>query len=201
MTNIKTILGRDYDRDKNLTYRPQDESGDLPADPVLSLEIPRYQSIISIVLKQHREMREIIFVLKNFDETSKEKQKALLNLASLWTNHAKAEENALYEEVSFSKDIQKLMNAAFKEHEAAQVLLDDLETLNFRLTWNSTIEIKARILAEKIERHLKIEERSYLKMAEGLVAPEDLLRLGHEFARQYKAAAFHDKASLKPSRT
>lgn len=88
MTQNKTILGRDYDRDKNLTYRPQDESADLPIHSRVSLEISRYETIIAVVLKQ----------------------------------------------------------------------LESLDSLSFHLTWNSANEIKAKIIAEIVERYIKIEE-------------------------------------------
>lgn len=194
------MLGRDFDRDKNLTYRPQDESGDLPYHPLVMIDTPRQESIVSILLEQHRQLGEFTKILKNLKSTEEEKQRALFDLVGLWVPHAQAEENALYDEVVFSKDTQHEVDEAFEEHAIAQIMIEKLEGLNFRLTWNKNIEQKAKALAEVIDRHIQTEEESYLKLVQDLLPQENLLLLGHEFTRQFEAVASHYKASLKPSR-
>lgn len=199
MTN-KPILGRDFDRDKNLTYRPQDESGDLPYNSLVMIDTPIQESIVSIILEQHRELHEFINALKHPRSTDEEKQKALFDLIGLWMPHAQAEENTLYDEIVFSQEEQRELDEAFEEHAITQIIIEELEELNFRLMWNDPIEQKAKALAEIIDRHLKTEEESYLKLIRDLLPQEDLILLGREFTRQYEAVASHYKASLKPSR-
>lgn len=196
----KPILGRDYDRDKNLTYRPQDESGDLPYHPLLMIDTPQQESIVSIILEQHRELREHIIMLQHPNANEDEKQKALFDLVGLWTAHAQAEENALYDEVIFSSEVQQQIEEAFEEHAITEIMIEELEGLNFRLSWNQKIDQKAKALAEVINRHIKTEEESYLKLVQDLLPLEDLKLLGREFKRQFEAVASHYKASLKPSR-
>lgn len=194
------MLGRDFDRDKNLTYRPQDESGDLPYRSLVMIDIPRQESIAAIILEQHQILRGFAKILKNPRSTEDEKQQALFDLIGLWVPHAEAEENALYDEVVFSKEVQHQVNEAFEEHAIMQILIEELEDLNFRLIWNEAIEQKAKILAQIVERHMQTEEESYLKLVKDLLPQEDSLLLGREFTRQFEAAASHYKASLKPSR-
>lgn len=196
----KPAYGRDFDRDKNLTYRPQDESGDLEHISPFFAPMPRPDSVVNIIIRQHQELREYVHVLKNANSTSAEKQSALLDLVALWLAHAQAEENTLYDEVTFSSDLKPLLDEAFEEHAIARILIDELEALNFRLSWNSMIQLKAKTLAEVIEHHLKNEEATYLKLILDLLPQEDLQLLGHEFARQFDAIAAHNKVSLKPSR-
>lgn len=196
----KPTYGRDFDRDKNLTYRPQDESGDLEHISPFFAPIPRPDSVVNIIIRQHQELREYIHVLKMTKSTSAEKQSALLDFVNLWLAHAQAEENTLYEEVTFSSELKPLLDEAFEEHAIAQILIEELEALNFRLNWNTMIQIKAKTLAEVVEHHLKNEEETYLKLILDLLPQEDLQLLGREFARQFEAIAAHNKVSLKPSR-
>lgn len=191
--------GRNFDRDKNLTYRPQDESGDAPYHPLL-IDIPRQDSIVAIIVDQHRQLRELTAVLKYPHWHKEEKQAALLEFVYLWTAHAQAEENALYDEVMFSAQMQKQIAAVLAEHALAQTLIDELEVLNFRLTWSLDIEQKAKALAEVVEGHMSSEEESYLRLVQDLLPLEEKLLLGREFTRQFEAIAAHNKASLKPSR-
>ena len=195
----KPIYGRDFDRDKNLTYRPQDESGDADFVPSLFTPIPE-ANIVNIIIKQHHEMREYIHVLKNTDSPGVEKQRALLELVSLWSAHSLAEENTLYDEVSFSPEIKAYLDEAAEEHAIARILIEELEDLNFRLNWTASVQAKAKSLAEVIEHHLKNDEATYLKIILELLPQEDLQLLGREFTRQFKATAAHNKVSLKPSR-
>lgn len=193
------MLGRDFDRDKNLTYRPQDESGDLPYHPLVMMDAPQ-ESIVSLILEQHRMLFEFAQILRNIKSNDEQKQKALFDLVGLWVPHAQAEENALYDEVIFSKEMQHQLDEAFEEHAIMQILIEELEGLNFRLAWNKNIEQKAKVLAEVIERHIHTEEQSYLKLVQDLLPSENLQLLGREFTRQFEAVASHYKASLKPSR-
>lgn len=195
----KPIYGRDFDRDKNLTYRPQDESGDADFVPSLFSPIPQ-ENIVNIIIKQHHEMREYIHVIKSCDVTDVAKQRALLELVTLWSAHSQAEENTLYDEVSFSSEIKPHLDEAVEEHATARILIEELENMNFRINWTSQIKVKARSLAEVIEHHLKSDEATYLKMILELLPQEELQLLGREFTRQYEATAAHNKVSLKPSR-
>ncbi|WP_409478939.1 hemerythrin domain-containing protein [Pseudobdellovibrio sp. HCB154] len=199
MTN-KPTLGRDFDRDKNLTYRPQDESGDLPYHPLVMIDTKQQESIVSLILEQHRMLYEFTKTLKDSKSNEAAKQKALFDLVGLWVPHAQAEENALYDEIIFSKEVQHQLDEAIEEHAIMQIMIEELEGLNFRLTWNKNIEQKAKALADVIDRHVLVEEESYLKLVQDLIPPENLQLLGREFTRQFEAVASHYKASLKPSR-
>ncbi|MES2803768.1 MAG: hemerythrin domain-containing protein [Bdellovibrionota bacterium] len=196
----KPIYGRDFDRDKNLTYRPQDESGDLEHISPFFAPFLKPESVVNIIIRQHQELREYSHVIKNAYSTSAEKQRALLDFVGLWLAHARAEENTLYEEVTFSSECKPMLEEAYEEHAIAQILIEELEALNFRLSWNTMIQIKAQALAEVVEDHLKNEEDSYLKLILDLLPQADLQLLGREFTRQFEATAAHNKVSLKPSR-
>lgn len=195
----KPIYGRDFDRDKNLTYRPQDESGDEDNISPIFISTPS-ENILNVIIKQHHEMREYIHIVKNIEATSIEKQRALLDLVSLWTAHSQAEENTLYDEVAFSSEVKPHLDEAIEEHAIAQIMIEELENLNFRINWNSIIQVKAKALAEVIEQQLKSDEATYLKLIVEILPQEDLQLLGREFKRQFEATAAHNKASLKPSR-
>lgn len=190
MTN-KT-MGRDYDRDKNLTYRPQDESGDWSTEPLVKITIAPNQSIVTILLKLHEKLRDFTAIVKANNTVPVEKQNGLLNLIDLWCAYVTAEENALYDETAIASEKHK--------HVDTEVLIEELENLNFRFTWNEVINSKALVLAQLVDKYLLFEEEIVFTKIENLLVNEDQLRLGREFIRQFEAAAFHQKASLKPSR-
>ncbi|AZZ35534.1 hypothetical protein CIK05_01535 [Bdellovibrio sp. qaytius] len=195
----KPIYGRDFDRDKNLTYRPQDESADVGYVSPFS-EFNDSENIVNVIIKQHQELREFVHVIKSLNSTSVERQRALLDMVNLWTAYSWAEENTLYGEVAFSAEIKPYLDEATEEQAIAQILIEELEELNFRLNWDSVIQNKAKALAEVVDEHIKNDEATYLKLILELLPQEDLQLLGREFTRQFEATAAHNKASLKPSR-
>lgn len=194
----KTVLGKNFDRDKNLTYRPQDESIQVEYTSTAA-PVPA-ENIVNAMLKKHHELRERIQVIKSHESTSVDKQRAVLDLVGIWMAHSQAEENTLYEELANSTELKLTLDAAFEEQAMAQIVIEELEDLNFRLNWTSAIEKKAKTLAEIIEHHLKNDETTYLKLFLSLLSEEDLQLLGHEFTREFEATAAHNKASIKPSR-
>lgn len=198
---MKSIHGRDYDRDKNLSYRPQDESGDISSDNILlhkHAELDASTDIITLIRRNYNELKKSIDIINDKHSKPLDKQCALLNFVNLWTAHAQAEESTLYDEVQFSKMLHARTDSAYEEHEVIQMMIVELESLNFRLEWNKQIETKAKALAEVVSYHLRLEEK-FLDLAAELLSKEDLIMMGREFVRQFEVAEAHNKASLKPS--
>lgn len=186
----KITHGRDYDRDKNLTYRPQDEAADNASDVNEILDL----DIVSAIKNNHALLRKYIQVLVKSENSLGEKQQALLDIVNYWTAHSSAEENTLYDETQ-----SQLTSDALEEHAIIQIMIDELESLSFRITWNRLIEVKARALAGVIDHSILDEQDTYFKWIKQLIPPRDLLLLGHEYQRQFEAALIRNKASLKPS--
>jgi hemerythrin superfamily protein len=191
--------GRDFDRDKNLTYRPQDESMQIASLDQAQTLIDAEVDVVSIIRNQHALLMQSVRVLADKSLREKEKQKAAFDLVALWTAHAKAEENTVYDEMRSHKESGTLPDEGTEEHAIIELLVEEIEALNFRLNWSAQIEEKAKALAEVIENHIKDEEEVFLPLVKDTLPRDELVLLGREFQRQFKEISAHYKASLKPS--
>lgn len=190
-------LGRDFDRDKNLSYRPQDESSDDIYDPYFASAFFSIENFVAhpidyLIAKQHQWLIFLIANLKKSNISEFRKQQYLLQLVGLWTIHSVAEENALYEETQLPEVLQN--------HKNIDIIIEDLESSDFRQSWSFSIGLKANALAELIENHVHQGEL-FLNKLRSSQSNDNLLRLGAEFLRQFEAAAHHYQASLKPTHT
>lgn len=192
-------LGRDYDRDKNQTYRPHDEATeDIFAAVDLKTKIltEPAESILSVMQEQHNILRESIHVLIDENASGSEKQKQLLQFINLFTAHSEAEENTIYEELRFITGTQMIVYEALEEHAIAKILIEELIAADFQLVWSAEIAAKAKVLAQIVDRHLLEEETNFFKTAKETFSVDELLMLGKEFKRQFENMRAHQKAAL-----
>ena len=194
----KQFLGRDYDRDKNQTYRPHDEAMDSSGEEgTVKEEITA--DILSLLLIHHQQLKQSIYVLKDDSVVGTEKQLHLLQFVDLFMAMSQTEENILYDELRFLHEHEVMTFQAYEMNAVARAIIQELEALEFRLNWSTLVAAKAKVLAEIVEQHLNNEEAYYFSVVREVLPKEELVMLGKEYLRLFEEAKAHEKASLKPS--
>ncbi len=116
--------------------------------------------ITTLILRDHKPIKELIQILKNPEGTLSKKQPAYAEFEILLTSHAKAEEESLY---IYLKEVDELRTEGLEgdtEHEIAEQLMSEI---NDSVDDNDMWMAKVKVLAEIVDHHVKEEEKEVLK--------------------------------------
>ena len=144
------------------------------------------KDILSLIKDQHETLRTSARVLQDESADPTEKQDHLAQFIALLNIHTQAEEQTIYD---ILKDIQAseiTALEALEEHEVAKNLVQELEDVDFRSSWNKVISAKAKVLADIVDHHAREEEKVLFKEARRLLTKEELIALGEEFKLKCK---------------
>lgn len=159
---------------------------------------PKAADIISIILQDHKPLKELIKVMKSEDKTPIEKRAAFEEFAPLLARHAKPEEVALYVPM---KDVEDLRVDGFEgdtEHGIADELIETIKQTKEASAW----EAKVKVLAELVEHHIEEEEEDMFPEVKKMFPKEMLLQMGEEYvALRDKMPLASPEANLKISRS
>ncbi len=142
---------------------------------------------VTLLKQDHKKVKELLTELAESSERAAKKRASLLQQITLELEvHTKIEEEIFYpafRETTRKRDEEKLFFEATEEHNAAKMVLDDLQradpaTLNFAG--------KAKVLKELVEHHIKEEERDMFPHARENMEAELLSELGERIAARKK---------------
>ncbi|MBC7464655.1 MAG: hemerythrin domain-containing protein [Bdellovibrio sp.] len=140
--------------------------------------------ILFLIKAQHDDLRDSIKVLRDESVDPVTKQNQLAKFINLLTMHTEAEEQTIYDVLKDIQASELTTLEALEEHSVAHNLVQELEDADYKSTWNSHIEAKAKVLADIVDHHAKIEENIFFKEARTLLTKEELLNLGEEFVQK-----------------
>lgn len=113
------------------------------------------KDIVTLILADHKPLKELIKILKNPDKPFSRKKIAFETFAPAFLGHVKPEEKSLYnamKKISSLKDDAKEGDA---EHARADRMIEEIRAVEAdRETWMD----KTKLLAELVEHHIKEEE-------------------------------------------
>lgn len=145
-----------------------------------------HQDVLGLIKKQHDQLRRCISVLKDENAESSLKQNQLEKFINLLNMHTEAEEQTLYEVLKELQASELVTLEAIEEHAVAKNLIQELADADYRTSWNSYIEAKAKVLADIVDHHAKDEEDRIFKEAKKLLTRHELIFLGEEFEQKYE---------------
>lgn len=135
-------------------------------------------SVIDLILKDHRLLRDDLALLKSPARAGAEMRKVLVRFLRILRAHTVAEEGALLGVLENFRAQRVRILEAFDEHDLHETLEEQVEIL-LRETpdWSDTLRAKSKVLAEAVEHHLDEEEKLLAVAGTLLNASElDLLR-------------------------
>ncbi|HEX4924025.1 MAG TPA: hemerythrin domain-containing protein [Bdellovibrionales bacterium] len=133
--------------------------------------------IVELILDDHKQLKELIAVLKDSEKDLSERRAAFEKFAPLLVTHAQPEELVLYTKM---KDDEELREHGFEgevEHQLAdQLLMEAGETEDDDL-WSARV----KVLAELVEHHIDEEEKELLPEFKKHASAEERAKLGELF--------------------
>lgn len=143
----------------------------------------QHPDITSLILQDHKPIKELILTLKNPEISFAKKQPAFLEFEKVLTSHAKAEEESLYSEI---KQVDLLCVLGIEgdiEHEIAVRLMEEInDSYSDQDTWMA----KVKVLADVVDHHLIEEERETLKKARKEFSMDKRIEMGEMYLRLIK---------------
>lgn len=133
--------------------------------------------IISLILEDHKPLKELIKVMKDSEKSAEERFEAFQVFAPALIAHAKPEEQTLY--VVMKKD-EELREEAFEgdvEHILADQLVEEIKRENDK----DVRSAKIKVLAELVEHHIEEEESDLLPEFKKHSEATDRASLGNQF--------------------
>jgi hemerythrin superfamily protein len=138
------------------------------------------QDAIALLKEDHRTVEKLF---KDFEDAKGEgrKEKLARQICLQLTVHTKIEEEIFYPACS-GKIEEDLLKEAFVEHDAAKLLMAEIEAGNGKS--DDFFDAKVQVLSEQIEHHVKEEETELFPQVRK--AEIDLKALGEQLAERKK---------------
>ncbi len=134
------------------------------------------------LIKDHRKVKHIIEELQN--STAKAKRQTLLNnLKEELKIHEKIEESVVYPVLKAKSTTKDLTLEAFQEHHIIDVLLEELEDINFK---DETWKAKLTVLQENLEHHISEEEEELFPKANHALSDKTLDQIAENIELEKK---------------
>ena len=139
---------------------------------VSSLTQPEGGDLVSAILMDHQDLKSLIKILKDPEESVAKKKVALKRFSSLLKSHSQAEEKALYSFSLHLRGLELKTDEGFVEHDVSSALLARIKPPRAGMEnvrrWKSQLQV----LGELVEHHLKEEERDLLPQVRKKLDPQ-----------------------------
>lgn len=139
----------------------------------------------SSLIQDHAKVRHIIDELLETKPTAKQtRQQLLTTLKHELQTHEALEENIVYASLKDKRPTRELAQEAYQEHHVVDVLLEELESLDFR---DEAWKAKLTVLQENLLHHIQEEEEQLFPQAEKTLSAKELDKLGQRIDDARKA--------------
>ncbi|PIT99273.1 MAG: hypothetical protein COT74_09705 [Bdellovibrionales bacterium CG10_big_fil_rev_8_21_14_0_10_45_34] len=136
--------------------------------------------IATLILRDHKPIKELISILKDSDTSFKKKYPAFAEFEGTLTSHAKAEEESLYVHLKEVDDLRINALEGDTEHAIAEQLIKEVnESEGDEDSWMA----KVKVLAEVVEHHVKEEEKELLKQVRNTFDSEERQEIGELYSQ------------------
>lgn len=154
--------------------------------------------IISLILRDHKPIKELILILKDPEVSLAEKQPAFAKFEKTLLTHAKAEEESLYIQLKEADDLRIEGLEGDTEHALAeQLIMEVKESEDDEDLWMA----KVKVLAEVVGHHVKEEEKELLKKVRKEFSTPERTEMGLMYSQLLKIHREDNGKSKKYSDT
>ncbi|MBN1600516.1 MAG: hemerythrin domain-containing protein [Chitinispirillaceae bacterium] len=132
--------------------------------------------LFDLLKKEHQEIQRMFESMSKGNE--KVRVSALHKFQKQFIAHLKAEEASFYPKLEDEPETKMLALEAYEEHHVAEILFNELKTLNINdAEWSA----KLTVLKEIVEHHVNEEETEVFKVAEKIFKEDDFSDMYKEF--------------------
>jgi len=130
------------------------------------------ETTFQLLIKDHKKVQTLINELLSTSMNAKSQRKKLLgNLKEELQLHEKIEEEEVYPVLEKKKNLKDITLEAYQEHHIVDVLLDELESLDFK---DENWKAKLTVLQENLQHHIEEEEKEIFPEAEKTLTMKEL---------------------------
>ncbi|UYL09057.1 hemerythrin domain-containing protein [Bdellovibrio sp. SKB1291214] len=130
--------------------------------------------IIQLIKKDHKPLKSLLAILKNDNVPYLEKKDAFQKLAPLLEAHMKPEQETWYKSLKHDHAFTVEITEGELEHRLADQICKDMKITTNERSFMS----KAKVLAEMVDHHIKVEERDLLPDFESATTLDERIELG-----------------------
>jgi hypothetical protein len=130
--------------------------------------------IIQLIKKDHKPLKALLAILKNENVPYLEKKDAFQKLAPLLEAHMKPEQETWYTCLKRDHAFTVEITEGELEHRLAEQICKDMKVTTNEKSFMS----KAKVLAEMVDHHIKVEERDLLPDFESATTLDERIELG-----------------------
>ncbi len=135
----------------------------------------------ALLLKDHELVKGIIEELLDTPVSArKRRQELLTTLKQELQGHENLEERVVYPALESRKSTQGLTLEAYQEHHVVDVLLEELESLDFQ---DDDWKAKLKVLQENLLHHVREEEDELFPKAEKVLSRDQLQRIEQQIGQ------------------
>ncbi|WP_413585232.1 hemerythrin domain-containing protein [Bdellovibrio sp. HCB274] len=143
----------------------------------LSQQKSHPDDIIQIIKADHKPLKDLLLVLKDEEASFLDKKNALSKFSILFEAHAKPEQETLYERMKRIPEFMMDTAEGELEHRLATQICKDMNTTTSERSFMS----KAKVLAEMVSQHIRVEERDLLPDFEAATTLDERIELGRKY--------------------
>lgn len=139
--------------------------------------------ILDVIEEHHKELKDFIEVLTSLTASEAQKRKHLERFIPWFRMHTYAEQETLYDAIRGIEGLKHYALEGYEEHEIADGLIIQLETLGYsdKQNWNDEMDTKAKIMAELVAQHLDEEESELFPAIKKYMTSIELVSLRDEY--------------------
>ena len=135
--------------------------------------------IATLILRDHKPIKELLLILKDAEASFEEKQPAFTEFELTLLSHAKAEEKSFYVHLKKVDDLRIEGLEGDTEHAIAEGLIKEInQSKGDQDLWMA----KVKVLAELVDHHVKEEETEVLKGVRKEFDAEKRNEIGEEYS-------------------
>lgn len=136
--------------------------------------------IQTLILRDHKPIKELILLLKDSEVSLSKKQTAFSEFEPMLLSHAKAEEKTLYDQLKEDNQTRVAALEGDTEHEIVDRLINEIN----QVTGDDDLWMaKVKVLAELVDHHVKEEEKEVLKKTIKSLSADERSEVGAEYSR------------------
>lgn len=137
------------------------------------------------LIQDHEKVKDLIEqLLQTSASATRQRRELLGTLKAELELHEQLEEQLLYPPLEHKKATRDLTLEAYEEHHVVDVLLEELDALDFN---DQAWKAKLTVLQENLEHHIEEEEQGLFPKAERSLSADQLRDIEQQIAQAKKA--------------
>ena len=173
---------------KAATSKKKSSAKSKPANASSQRKHVNPNDIVELILKDHKEVRPFLELMKDSDSDLGERLDAFEQFAPRLAAHARAEETTIYKFLKADENLREEGFEAAVEHQLVDQMMEEAK----RSEDDDQLAAMIKVLAELVEHHIEEEEGEILPRFQRECASEDRIKMGQRFLQMKRQIEEND---------